>query len=140
MLAGVKGTFRLGLLSNFTHAPAAWQVIDILGLRSYFDVVLISGELGYRKPHPMVFEKLIDSLGVQREETIYIGDDPEADIRGAQQAGLRAIWATCVRDQGLPAELGMFTQGRATPSVEVSRISTWESLGRMLGHGSYDDS
>jgi putative hydrolase of the HAD superfamily len=140
MLTSLQGSFRLGLLSNFTHAPAAWQVIDALGLRSYFDVVLISGELGYRKPHPMVFEKLIESLGVQREETIYIGDDPEADIRGAQQAGLQAIWATCVRDQGLPAELGMFSQGMGTPSVDVSRISTWESLGSMLGHGSYDDS
>ena len=52
MLGELKERYRLGLLSNFTHAPAAKEIIDGVGLASLFDVVLISGDLGYRNPHP----------------------------------------------------------------------------------------
>ena len=66
MLRELREIYPLGLLSNFTHAPAARGLMDHLGLTSFFDVVLISGELGYRKPHPHVFRQLIEALDVPR--------------------------------------------------------------------------
>jgi len=82
------------LLSNFTDAPAALRLIDHLGISHFFDVVLISGELGYRKPHPLVFRRLIEELRVEKDRLIFIGDDLESDIRGAQEAGLIPVWMT----------------------------------------------
>ena len=49
MLAALKGKYRLGLLSNLTHAPAALHIIDRLGMAPFFDAVVVSGQLGYRK-------------------------------------------------------------------------------------------
>ncbi|MCX5880136.1 MAG: HAD family hydrolase, partial [Deltaproteobacteria bacterium] len=67
MLETVKKSYRLGLLTNFTHGPAARNILDHLGITSFFSIILISGELGYRKPHPSVFLKLIEEFGVETE-------------------------------------------------------------------------
>ena len=75
MLVNLAERYPLGLLSNFTHAPAARNIIDGLGLTPYFDTVLISGELGYRKPHPLVFERLIQALGVEKHHILFVGDE-----------------------------------------------------------------
>ena len=56
MLTILRQKYRIGLLSNFTHPPAASQIIAELDLEPFFEVVLISGDLGYRKPHLSVFE------------------------------------------------------------------------------------
>jgi putative hydrolase of the HAD superfamily len=80
MLRALRGLYRLGLLTNFTHAPAAREIIDRVGLTPFFDVLLISGDLGYRKPHPLVFRRLIEHLGVEKNQILYVGDDPEPDL------------------------------------------------------------
>ena len=85
MLGSIEGQYHLGLLSNFTHAPAAMKIINRLDLTPFFDVVLISGAVGYRKPHPLVFHRLIDQLGVKKNQIIYVGDDSDADITGASR-------------------------------------------------------
>ena len=99
MLEFLKPKYRLGLLTNFTHPPAVQKIIDELGLRPFFKGVLISGDIGYRKPHPLVFRRLIDLLEAKEHQILYVGDDPEPDILGAQQAGLQPVWTTCVQDQ-----------------------------------------
>ncbi|MEE9611617.1 MAG: HAD family hydrolase [Desulfatiglandales bacterium] len=132
MLQTLKGPYRLGLLSNFTHGPAAREIIDAMGLTPFFDVVLISGELGYCKPHPLVFSRLIDQLGVEKNQIIYVGDDLEYDITGAQQAGLQPIWMTYVQDQNLPFVPGYLTRRTEGPDCETLRISKWEDLLALL--------
>jgi len=108
MLETLKGKYRLGLLSNFTHAPAALRIIDHMGLSPFFDVVLISGQIGYRKPHPSVFRRLVESLCVNGGETLYVGDDPEADINGALRAGLQPVWFTYARGKKTSYLLGRY--------------------------------
>jgi HAD superfamily hydrolase (TIGR01549 family) len=133
MLATVQGAFRLGLLSNFTHAPAALRLIDHLGLSPFFQVRLISGELGYRKPHPMVFQRLVRDLGVEKSEILYIGDDPEPDILGALQAGLRPVWMTYTHDKHIPFSAALSTDRLLEVKDEIPRISTWQDLLTLLG-------
>lgn len=133
MLATLGERYRLGLLSNFTHAPAAREVINRLGLARFFQVMIISGEVGYRKPHPLVFQQLRTGLGVEREGIAFVGDDPEADISGARQAGLQPIWTSYVQDQDGGAAPGLRSEVTATPFDHVPRISTWEDLLTLLG-------
>lgn len=128
MLGDLNGTYRLGLLSNFTHGPAARRIIDHLNLTPFFETILISGELGYRKPHPFVFEELIEKLDTERRHILYVGDDPEPDIQGALDAGLQPVWSTYVRDHELPIPPLILSRGSGAPDSSIPRISTWQDL------------
>jgi putative hydrolase of the HAD superfamily len=132
MLETLKGAYRLGLLSNFTHPPAIREIIDSLGLTPRFDAVLISGELGYRKPHPLVFQQLLRELEVRKEQILYVGDDPEPDIAGARQAGIRPVWFTYVRDKRVPSSPGIAGMASQDPEGDVTRISDWADLLSLL--------
>lgn len=132
MLKTLKKKYRLGLLTNFTHPPAVWKIIDALGLSPFFDVVLISGALGYRKPHPFVFQRLTVLLGVEKHHILYVGDDPGPDIRGAREVGLQPVWTTCVQDQKIPVARGLFSKSNDRPDFQVPRISMWEDLFSLL--------
>ena len=127
MLATLKGKYRLGLLSNLTHAPAALRIIDTLGMAPFFDAVLVSGQLGYRKPHPRVFLELLDQLGTPKEQTAFVGDNLAADIHGAREMGIQPIWMTYVQSQKALEAPGLADpQHPATPSVPT--ITNWHDL------------
>ena len=132
MLQTLKREYHLGLLSNFTHTPAAKKIIRQMGLDPFFETILISGELGYRKPHPLVFQKLLENLQVENYQALYVGDDPEPDITGALGAGILPIWTTYVRDRGLPHPPGILARGEDSPSQDVLSISTWKDLIALL--------
>ena len=51
----------------------------------------MTGELPAGKPDPRAFAALSDRLGVPPEETVYVGDNPTADVRGAKRAGMLAV-------------------------------------------------
>lgn len=84
--------YKLGLLSNtmFT-AQAHLKDLRKFNLASYFDAMLFSSEANMWKPNGEPFECLLDDLGVAAESTVFIGDDPAADIVGGQNAGLKAV-------------------------------------------------
>jgi putative hydrolase of the HAD superfamily len=79
----------LGILSNGTVAMQ-WAKLRASGLVDYFEEarVLISGALGFAKPDPRAFEALLSALDVEKEDLLYVGDDPLRDIQGARKAGL----------------------------------------------------
>ena len=54
--------------------------------------VLVSSEIGERKPSMAAFERLLRVLGTEPRHTCYVGDDPHDDIAGAQNAGLQTVW------------------------------------------------
>ena len=81
----------LGLISN-GRTLFQRSVIEALGLSDYFSIILISEEQGMRKPQPEIFLKALRELNATPQEAVFVGDDPEADIRGAQGAGMNAIW------------------------------------------------
>jgi len=134
MLNELKGFYRLGLLSNFTHAPAGRGLITQLGLAPFFQVLLISGELGYRKPHAMVFQQLVKNVGVDRSRLLYVGDNIEADINGALLAGIRPVWFTWALDHKVPMLPGVPVGDEELPDADVPRVSDWEEFLALL-HG-----
>ena len=131
MLAALKGKYRLGLLSNLTHAPAALHIIDKLGMAPFFDAVVVSGQLGYRKPHPKVFLALLDQLGTSKEQTVFVGDNLEADIQGAQHMGMQPVWMTYVQSQKAREGRGLAdAPPPATPGVPT--ITNWQDFLTLL--------
>jgi putative hydrolase of the HAD superfamily len=85
---------KVGLCSNFSHSATAHRVIEEAGLHPHLDAVLISDEVGFRKPRPEIFRATLEALGVAAEETIHVGDDLRADVGGAAPLGIRTAWIT----------------------------------------------
>jgi putative hydrolase of the HAD superfamily len=86
-----KQGYLLGIVSNGwgefqTHA------IEGLGIEDYFDVILISDFEQIRKPQAEIFHRAAQRLGVMSQDCVFVGDNPEADIIGAKNAGMKAIW------------------------------------------------
>lgn len=132
MLEELKPRYKLALVSNFTHYPACQRILERLGLLHYFDVCIISGQLGLRKPHKIVFDLMLSHLGVQRDEMIFVGDDPDADIRGATNAGIRAVWTSYVLDQGIQLAPGYLRYKVDPDSIPAHKISNWQELRALI--------
>lgn len=92
LLKEVLMEHKLGIISNFTYAPVIYAGLRNLGISQFFHAVLVSEEVGWRKPHIKIFEQALKKLGVAAEEAIYIGDSPTEDIRGAKAAGMKTVF------------------------------------------------
>lgn len=86
--------YRLGIFSNAGDDKDVQQLIANFGIREYFDFALTSAACFYRKPHPRAFEIALAQWNVTPREAVMIGDSLEADIFGAKQVGMTAIWIT----------------------------------------------
>ena len=80
---------RLGVISNFDRR--LYDVLLHLGVRDAFEHVIISSEVGVRKPAARIFWEATRRFGVGPHEILHVGDDPECDLRGALSAGLQAF-------------------------------------------------
>lgn len=59
-----------------------------LGLDKYFDGIVISSQIGYKKPSPLIFEKAYAQFGIAKYSSLYSGNDPVDDIQGASAFGI----------------------------------------------------
>lgn len=95
-LPGVKPTIKalaergieLAVLTN-GWSPLQQRKAEAAGFRG---PILVSSEIGERKPSPAAFEQLLEALGTPPSETWYVGDDPQGDVAGAQGAGISPVW------------------------------------------------
>jgi putative hydrolase of the HAD superfamily len=86
--------YRMGLVSNAGDDQDVQQLASRFGIGRYFDFILTSAACSYRKPHPRIFELALSNWYFLPSEAVMVGDNLDADIRGAQSAGLYAIWLT----------------------------------------------
>ena len=93
VLKGLSGRYRLALCSNFSDAATALAILEEASLRPYFSAVSISETVGIRKPRPEIFQHALAALEVEAGDAVHVGDNLDADVRGAGLAGLRTIWA-----------------------------------------------
>ncbi len=90
LLRDLGETYRVGLL---TDGPTRAQrgKLETLGWTDSFDGVVVTGALPAGKPDPGAFAAILDTLGVAPGETAFVGDHPEADVRGAAAAGMVTV-------------------------------------------------
>ncbi len=91
---------RLGLITNGSSEMQRGK-IERFGFGGFFDHIQIEGELGIGKPDERAFRHALDALGVRSDDAWMAGDDLDFDIRGAQEAGIYAVWVDA-RGGGLP--------------------------------------
>ena len=87
---------RLAVVSN--AARASEPLLDILGLRTRVDAVVLSCSLGVLKPDPRIYRAALDALQVGAADAAFVGDGADSELRGARGLGLR----TLLVERGLP--------------------------------------
>ena len=83
---------KVALISNFTYAPVIHKSLRQVGISEFFNVVVVSEEVGWRKPSSLIFQEAFNRLQVGAHEAVYIGDSPIEDIKGAKQTGLKTVF------------------------------------------------
>ncbi|WP_059066179.1 HAD family hydrolase [Mediterraneibacter massiliensis] len=73
--------------------------VERLGLAPYFDCFITSEEAGQDKPGQEIFKLCLEKAKVKPEECLFIGDNPDKDIAGAEKAGM---YAACYSKYSAP--------------------------------------
>lgn len=79
----------LGIVSNWDER--LHPLLNVLKLRSYFDAVIVSCEVGFTKPSPVIFEQAMRKLGLPGNAILHVGDSHSEDVEGAHAAGVEAL-------------------------------------------------
>ncbi len=87
---------KVGLVSNAVDPPdLLHRDLVQLGVAERLDVAVFSSEVGWRKPHPAIFERALTALHVDPARTLFVGDTLATDIAGAAALGMhtcQAVW------------------------------------------------
>jgi len=111
----------LGVVSNFE----AWldRLLEELGVRSRFDVRVISGVEGVEKPDPRIFRLAMERAGVEPADSVYVGDNPELDVAPALALGMFPV---------------LIDRRDRYPDAPGARITSLSDLPHALGLGRDD--
>jgi phosphoglycolate phosphatase-like HAD superfamily hydrolase len=125
-LALLSPKYRLGILSNTAMATRGelGTVLLHLGLAQHFACITTSCDIGWRKPHPLIFEAGLSALGTGAPETVMVGNDLINDVAGAKAMGIRTVhlsWSPRYR-----------RKPRAPPEEATLTIETWGELPAAL--------
>jgi putative hydrolase of the HAD superfamily len=91
LLKYFKEKYKLGLITN-GRSQLQQSKIDAAGIRIFFDVIIVSDEVGIKKPERAIFEMACSKLNVDVHDAVFIGDHMQNDVIGATNAGLQAVW------------------------------------------------
>ena len=92
LLTETAQQYRVGLLSNFTFGPVIHKSLRKVDINRFFNAIIVSEEIGWRKPSPVIFQDMLQRLQVTAEEAVFIGDSPLEDIKGALDMGIRTVF------------------------------------------------
>jgi 2-haloacid dehalogenase len=119
LLRRLAERYRLAVVSNFDYTPTALDILERGGVVELFDAIVVSDEVGWRKPKRDIFDVALARLGVRAEESLFVGDRADMDVLGAQQIGMDAAW---INRDGEPLPSGI-----APPTYEI------RDLGELAG-------
>jgi putative hydrolase of the HAD superfamily len=91
VLGALSEKYTMSIITN-GFPESQHKKMKASNLHGYFDHLVISEEVGFAKPHAGIFEVALSRAAVAKHEVVMIGDNLYADIEGAQNAGISAIW------------------------------------------------
>jgi FMN phosphatase YigB (HAD superfamily) len=122
LLRRLAERYRLAVVSNFDYTPTALDILGRAGVVELFDTIVVSDEVGWRKPRRDIFDVALARLGVPAAASLFVGDRADMDVLGAQQIGMDAAW---INRDGEPLPSGV-----APPTHEIRDLG---ELGPILG-------
>ena len=106
--------YRLGAISNGNAN------VDKVGLGHLIEHSVSASELKVAKPDKLIFHDLVERFGVPANRVLYVGDHPEYDVVGPQNAGLQAIW--------INRENNVWPEHLQPPRYQISNLHELELL------------
>jgi len=94
LLDRLSRRYRLALVSNYPDPKAIRTSLERIGLARVLASVVVSGDVGFVKPHPLPFQRCLAELRLQPDDVIYVGDNWLADVQGPKRLGMPVIWTT----------------------------------------------
>ena len=91
LLEYLKPKYNLHIITN-GFAEVQFKKLNNSKIGSYFQIITNSEMAGVKKPNPIIFDYALDLAKAKKEKSIMIGDSLEADVQGALDAGLQAIF------------------------------------------------
>jgi FMN phosphatase YigB (HAD superfamily) len=120
LLRRLAGTHRLAVVSNFDYSPTALAILESAGVRDVFAAVVVSDQVGWRKPRPDIFRYALEATGADPGRTLFVGDKAELDVAGAHRVGMDAAWINPERE-ALPV-------GVRPPEYEIRDLAELEPI------------
>ena len=123
--------YRIGCVTNRVYGgPRFVEELRELGLDRYFESTAVSCDLGYMKPHPKLYQHVLDEMRVEAADTAMVGDSLRADVEASQALGMTAIWRVMLKaDPKHEAE----QVGEVPPNAPATRAQTGRALGNFGG-------
>jgi putative hydrolase of the HAD superfamily len=90
--------YRLHLITN-GFEKTQHSKLEHAGMSGYFKEVITSEGAGSLKPHKEIFEYALMKTGAEKKESIMLGDNLEADIQGAMDAGIDQVYVNHLREE-----------------------------------------
>lgn len=124
LLKSLSGRYKIGLVSNSGVTPGKnlRKVLNDHKVLQYFTCAVFSDEVGYHKPHPMIFERALKELDVKASDTIHVGDLPESDIVGAKEMGMKTAWFNKTEKKWQDLKMGFSTDYEIRTLLELVDI------------------
>ncbi len=91
LLEKLYNKYELHLITN-GFAEVQYIKLEQSNLKKYFKKIIVSEETNWKKPSPEIFHYAMQQAGATKENSIMIGDDLKADIKGASEVGMDQIW------------------------------------------------
>lgn len=104
LLAQLSKRYRLAVVSNTHHPALVPDHLAAMGVRQLFDAIVLSVEVGHRKPHPEIYRAALGRHGIGPEQALFVGDTFAADYAGPREQGIKALLIDPDRTAELPAE------------------------------------
>jgi FMN phosphatase YigB (HAD superfamily) len=111
---------RLAVVSNFDYSPTALGILQAAGVRDLFAAVVVSDQVGWRKPRPDIFHYALTVTGADPAQTLFVGDKAELDVAGAHRVGMDAAWINPEREPLPP--------GVRPPEYEIRDLAELEPI------------
>jgi len=122
LLDALRSRYRLGVVSNFDYTPTARGILEREGIAGHFESIVVSDQVGWRKPKAVIFETALRRMAINPDEALFVGDRADIDVAGAQGVGMPAVWINPART-ALP-------EGIQPPDFEIRDL---RELGDILG-------
>jgi putative hydrolase of the HAD superfamily len=128
VLHWAKPRYRMAMISNFGYAPALYNALDHFGVRSAFETVVVSVEVGWCKPHRIIFDQTFRRMAVRPSEALFVGDQIYLDVYGALSSGMDVVWIETPRQDSMAWLPNGIEERLFKPTYTVRSISELVSL------------
>lgn len=120
LLERLARSHRLAVVSNFDYTPTALGILEAAGVRGLFEAVVVSDEIGWRKPRADIFTAAFRRTGADPARTLFVGDRVDIDVLGAHRVGMDAAWLNPAGESGPP--------GAAPPRYVIRDLAELEEI------------